>query len=81
MKTHDGEIDVAAILYKAADAIRYMERIAALHDCNDCGRKGDCPIMPNYGAETRINCFFWSNGNEPVTVQTFRMMNEKGREA
>lgn len=73
-------IDVAAILYKAADAIRYMERMSELHDCNDCSRKGDCPMMPDYGAQTRINCFFWSDSKEPVLVQNFRMMNEKGRE-
>ena len=43
------ELDFAAIFYKAADAIRYMERLAELHDCNDCSRKGDCPMMPDYG--------------------------------
>ena len=58
------ELDVAAILYKAADAIRYMERISELHDCNDCGRKGNCSIMPRYGEATRINCFYWAAEEE-----------------
>ena len=58
------DLDVAAILYKAADAIRYMERIAKLHDCNDCGRQGNCSIMPMYGEATRINCFYWAAKEE-----------------
>ena len=73
------DIDVAAILYKAADAIRYMERISALHDCNDCARKQDCQMCPRCGEQTRINCFFWTEDkSEKITgVKDFI---EKGRE-
>ena len=52
------EIDVAALLYKAADAIRLSERLLALHDCNDCGRPV-CQYIPDPGQPTRINCPHW----------------------
>lgn len=52
------EIDVAALLYKAADAIRLSERLMALHDCNDCGRPG-CQYIPDPGQPTRMNCPLW----------------------
>ncbi len=60
------EIDVAALLYKAADAIRLSERLLALHDCNDCGRPV-CQYIPDPGQPTRINCPLWEgekNGKE-----------------
>ena len=73
------EIDVAEILYKAADAIRYMERLTELHDCNDCARKLNCQMLPAYGAATRINCFFWLEDKKTIKgVKDWK--DEKGRE-
>lgn len=60
------DIDVAALLYEAADAIRLNERLLRMHDCNDCGRPG-CKYIPDPGQPTRINCPLWEekqNGKE-----------------
>ena len=54
---NDG-IDIAAILYKVADALRFYDRIKALPDCNTCVIRG-CEYMPKYGDYTRINCPHW----------------------
>ena len=53
------DIDVAAILYKAADAIRYYERISILPDCNTCIKR-NCEYRPKLGSSTRINCPHWT---------------------
>ena len=57
-------IDIAALLIKAADCIRYAERISALHDCNDCGKVKTCEYLPRIGENTRINCPLWMGANE-----------------
>lgn len=54
------KIDVAELLYRAADAIRYQEIIASLPDCSSCGKRPRCLYVPRAGAPTRINCPLWS---------------------
>ena len=41
----------------------FYERVSALHDCNDCGKKADCPCLPDWGGYTRINCPLWAQGD------------------
>lgn len=53
------KIDLANLLYYAADCIRFYERISALHDCNDCLLNGTCGYRPRPGDYTRINCPIW----------------------
>lgn len=44
--------------YEALKA--YYERISSLPDCNDCGKKHSCSVVPRPGENTRINCPLWS---------------------
>ena len=37
----------------------HSEMVAKLHSCNDCGSKGECEYMPEYGEMCRINCPLW----------------------
>lgn len=41
----------------------FYERVSALHDCNDCGKKADCPYLPDWGGCSRINCPLWEQGD------------------
>lgn len=59
MAGFDVKLDVAAILYKAADALRWQEKILALPSCNDCRKNGHCEYEPRPGDYVRINCAFW----------------------
>ena len=50
---------VAAIFYKAADALLFMDDVLALPSCNNCGKRMDCEHAPQPGQCVRINCFLW----------------------
>ena len=54
------KIDVAALLYKAADALRWQEEILKLPSCHDCGKVGRCEYEPTLGQYVRINCPHWT---------------------
>ena len=53
------KIDIAALLYQAADRIRAAEEILAQPNCNDCGRRGMCKYEPRAGETVRANCPHW----------------------
>ena len=57
------DIDVAAILYKAADAVRQLDVLTGLPSCQDCGRK-DCKHKPLVGQWVRYNCYDWKPQKE-----------------
>ena len=48
-----------AFIGKSISALEYTKYTTALHDCNDCKAKKDCPKAPKIGQQTRINCFAW----------------------
>lgn len=37
----------------------YAERVAALPDCNTCGKVKACEYLPKPGESVRINCPLW----------------------
>ena len=55
LEKHDQDKDPS---YEALKA--YYERISSLPDCNDCGKKHSCSVVPRPGENTRINCPLWS---------------------
>lgn len=40
------------------DGIDFIEKIASLPNCNDCGRV-DCEHKPKWGETVRYNCPLW----------------------
>ena len=53
------KIDAAAVLYEAAEAIRWKERALSLPNCYTCGKRKDCEYCPPAGDIIRINCPLW----------------------
>ena len=49
----------------AISALMFTEKIAKLHNCNDCRIKYICPHSPNWGDTVRYNCFRW-RGEQPL---------------
>lgn len=37
----------------------YYSQVAALGDCNDCGKARSCQYVPRPGSIVRINCPLW----------------------
>ena len=64
--TRDLADDYCRMLRFAADCIQYYYRVAALHDCNDCGKNRlyGCEYKPKPGEHTRINCPLWVKRGE-----------------
>lgn len=53
------DMEIASILYKAADAIKWKEHMLSLPTCYNCGKKGNCKHIPSTMRDVRINCPLW----------------------
>ena len=60
--TADGRLITA--LDMAISALMFTEKIAKLHNCNDCRIKYICPHCPRWGDTVRYNCFRWRGEKE-----------------
>ena len=49
------------IKYGALSCAIVTERVKSCNDCNNCGKRYNCPYVPEPGGTTRINCPLWVN--------------------
>lgn len=47
---------IADNLAYVADALKTLDEIMHLPDCNECGKKWECKYVPDWGSPVRFNC-------------------------
>lgn len=51
---------------------KFYDRIAPLHDCNDCADRRKCKYQPKIGEVTRINCPLWKGNHGRGKEKNFK---------
>ena len=57
--TKDERMRLRQTLLYLADCLAAVNDMTEMHNCNDCGKKLDCPYVPIPGTPVRWNCPLW----------------------